>query len=96
MAKVKEGGQQAFEDKNLMDEELVAACQAQLDNKDAASDFRKAGATIKTRVPTVTAPTRFLIDERFFVEVTPYSVDGHEVSGGERQRVRVRDSSAPA
>ncbi len=96
MAKVKEGGQQAFEDKNLMDEELAAACEAQLDKKDAASEHRKASATIKARLPGVKDPTRFLVNERFFVEVTPYSVDGHEVSGGERQRVRVRDSSTPA
>ncbi len=94
MPRVKDEGQQAFEDKKLMDAELAEACETVLETKDAASDNRKANAKIKDKLPAVKQPTRFLVDERFFLEVTPYSVDGHEVGGGERQRVRVKDGSA--
>jgi hypothetical protein len=94
MARVKDGGQSKFEDKPLMDSELADACEAQLENKAGAVAYRKANQAIKARLPGCTEPTRFCIGERYFIEVTPYSVDGHEVSGGERQRVRVLDAAS--
>jgi hypothetical protein len=94
MPRVNDGGQQSFEDKVLMDEELAAACDDLLEKKEAASDYRKANAKIKERLPGVKEPTRFLVNEQYFVEVTPYSVEGHEVGGGERQRMRVKAATS--
>ena len=89
MAKVKDGGQGRFEDKPLIVAGLEDHIETILETKQAVASNRAANAKVKEALPAVSEPTRFVIGERFFIEVTPYSVDGHEVGGGERRRVRV-------
>ena len=95
MATATDGGQAGFADVPLMDQEIMAACEEQLLTDEYAKNNRKAKAVIKDLIPKVSEPTRFMIGERFFVLATPYSVDGHEVSGGDRQRNRIVEASQP-
>ena len=93
MARVTDGGQKSFTDQPLPDAELEEACETILANKDAVAEDRRAKAVRKERVPTISEPTRFIVGERYFIYATPYEADGHEVSGGARQRNRVVHAS---
>ena len=94
MARLQNGGQASFEDKPLMSQEIAGACEALLENKDAASAYRKANALLKELLPGVDEPTRFIIGESYFITANPYDVEGHDVKGGHRQRLRVSDQSS--
>jgi len=92
MPAVKDGGQAGFTDVPFMNDDLAEAIERYLEHKESASEYAKANKDIKEILPGVEEPTRFVIGERYFIEVTPQSVDGYAVKARRQQRKRIKES----
>lgn len=92
---VQQEAQGTFLDEKLqVPEDVIDSFQEYLDNKEAASKFAKARTKIREAIPEVSEATRFLINELWIVESTPYTADDIEIPGGRRQRNKVGQPSA--
>ncbi len=93
MAKVTDGGQGKLDQKALsVPPDVLAAFEEYLEHKESAAAFNKAKTKIKEAIPEVAEATQFVIAERYLITATPYDADGHEVSGGRRQRLKIEAS----
>ncbi|HEX9640051.1 MAG TPA: hypothetical protein VGB13_01915 [Candidatus Krumholzibacteria bacterium] len=89
---VKDGGQKSFVDVPLMADEVIDACERYFEHKEAYKEYIGANKDLAKALPVVEEPTRFIVGERYFIEVTPQSVDGYDVKPRKQQRKRVRES----
>jgi len=92
MPRAHDGGQASFEDVPLLNGEILDACERYFASKDGYKDYVRANRDLKEALPAVEVPTRFIIGEQYFVEVTPQSVDGYEVEARRQQRKRVKEA----
>jgi len=92
MAKVNSGGQTSFEDVPMLNSEVIDACERYFEHKESYKEYVSANRDLKDALPQVDVPTRFIVGEKYFIEVTPQSVDGYEVKPRKQQRKRVKDA----
>ncbi len=92
MPKVKRQSQVNFEDVPLMTGEAIDACERYFEHKNGAKQYAQANRDLKELLPAVEQPTRFIVGEQFFIEVTPQSVDGYQVKPRHQQRKRVKEA----